>query len=102
MDYLADIKKYSKSVDEAVVAKMERTYALVLRKPDSRLVSVSDPEEVKTVRQNFLKKKLGVTGTDEELDAQIKQTGAKIKGQKNRLTVYYLLAEHYGKLSVFK
>ena len=102
MDHLADIKKYAKSVDEAVVAKMEKTYALVLTKPDARLVSVSDADEVKTVRENFLKKKLGVEGSNEELDAKIIEIGKTIPGQKNRLTLYYLLAEHFGKLSVFK
>lgn len=103
MDYLEDIKKCAKQpVDQDVIAQMEKTYALVLSKPDSRLVSVSDAEEVKTVRENFLKKKLGVTGSDEELDATIVEIGKQIPGQKNRLTVYYLLAEHYGKLSVFK
>ena len=42
-------------------------------------------------------------GFDTELDAAIKAVGAKMKGDrtKNRVTVYYLLAEHFGKLSTF-
>ncbi|SDB80780.1 Protein of unknown function [Raineyella antarctica] len=101
-DHLADIKKYVETVDETVVAAMEKTYRLVLSKQDSASVSFSDPAELATVRENFLKKKLGVTGSDAELDAQIKQVGQQIHGRKDRLTVYYLLAEHYGKLDALK
>ena len=102
MDHLADIKKYTSSPDEAVVARMERVYALALQKQDSRTVSFSDQAEIDRVRVNYVKKKLGVTDSDESIDAEIKKIGASIKGQKGRLTVYYLLAEHYDKLSVFK
>ena len=35
MDYVADIKKYTDSVDEDVVASMEKTYRLVLSQADS-------------------------------------------------------------------
>jgi hypothetical protein len=55
------------------------------------------------VRDNFLKKKLGLTNSDAELDQAIKAIADKMKGDrtKNRVTVYYLLAEHFGKLSAF-
>lgn len=104
MDYLADVKKYSNNVDEAVVASMEKTYKLVLSKPDTAVVAFGDPAEKATVRQNFLKKKLGLTEPDEVLDAAIEEVGAKMKGvtRRSRLTVYYLLAEKFGKLDVLK
>lgn len=102
MDHLADIKKIVPDADEAVVAQMEKTYRLVLSNRDSAQISYSDPTELATVRDNFVKKKLGVTDADADIDAVIKQVGAKISGHKNRLTVYYLLAEHYGKLNTFK
>lgn len=102
MDYLADIKKHVPNADEAVVAKLEKTYALVLTKADARQISFSDETELKTVRENFVKKKLGVTDSDDKIDAVVKEIGAKISGHKYRLTVYYMLADHYEKLSVFK
>lgn len=104
MDYLADVKKYSDTVDEAVVASMEKTYKLVLSKPDTAVVAMGDPTERATVRQNFLKKKLGLTQPDEELDAAITAVAAKMKGvtRRNRLTVYYLLADHFDKLDTFR
>ncbi|MFT3875982.1 MAG: DUF2853 family protein [Propioniciclava sp.] len=103
MDYVADIKKYTDTVDESAVEAMAKTYRLVLSKTDSAVVAFSDPEELETVKKNFLIKKLGLTASD-DLDAGIAAVGAKMKGasRKSRLTVYYLLADHFGKLSVFK
>lgn len=101
MDNLADIKKYAPNADADVVAAMEKTYRLVLSKADSAQVSFSDKAELETVRENFVKKKLGVTESDDAIDKAIKEVGARISGRHNRLTVYYLLAEHYGKLGIF-
>lgn len=103
MDYVADISKYTGKVDEAAVAGMEKTYRLVLSKADTALVAWSDPEELETVKKNFLVKKLGLSEAD-GLDAGLTAVGEKLKGvnRKSRLTVYYLLAEHFGKLDLFK
>lgn len=103
MDHVADISKYTDSVDAAAVAGMQKTYRLVLSRSDTALVAWSDPEELETVKRNFLVKKLGLTEAD-GLDAGIEAVGAKLKGvnRKSRLTVYYLLAEHFGKLGQFK
>ncbi|MBK8463850.1 MAG: DUF2853 family protein [Nigerium sp.] len=103
MDYVADIKKYTDSVDEAVVEAMAKTYRLVLSSPDSAVVAFGDETELETVKKNFLVKKLGLSDSD-DLDAGLAAVGATMKGvsRKNRLTVYYLLAEHFGKLATFK
>ena len=102
-DYLADVKKYTAKPDEAAVKGLEKYLGIALRNKDSALVAMSDPDETKRVRENFLKKKLGLAVSDAELDAAIKTVAEKMKGDrtKSRLTVYYLLAEHYGKLSQF-
>ena len=102
-DWAADIKKYAPNADDAVVAKILSTYRLVLGKRDSAYVAMSDPAEVATVRERFLKGKLGVTGDDAELDAAIAEVGARMKDDrtKSRATVYYLLAEKFGKLGLF-
>lgn len=101
MSALEDITTYAPDADATVIAAMEKTYALALRNADARLVSFSDPEELKTVRENFVKGKLGVTDSDADIDAAIAAVGERVPGRKQRLTVYYLLAEHYGKLGVF-
>lgn len=103
MDYVTDISKYTAQVDEAAVAGMEKVYRLVLSRPDTALVAWSDSTELETVKKNFLVKKLGLSDAD-GLDAGISAVGAKLKGvnRKSRLTVYYLLAEHFNKLDTFK
>ena len=103
-DWAADVKKYAPEADDAVVAKMVSTYRLVLSKPDTAYVAFSDPGELETVRKNFLRKKLGLTQPDEELDAAIAEVGAQLKGvnRKSRVMVYYLLAEKLGRLDVFR
>ena len=100
-DWLADVQKYASNPDRNAVATIVRYCGIALQKRDSSLVSFNDKEEVERVRTNFLKKKLGLTNPDAELDAGIKAVSEKMKSDhtKNRVTVYYLLAEHFGKLS---
>jgi 3-dehydroquinate synthetase len=102
MDHLADIKKFAKKpVNEAAAAGIIKAYQLVMSKPDTRFVACSDPVELERVRDNFLKKKLGLTSAD--LEASIKSVCEHMKSDKTkaRTTFYYVLAEHYGKLDMF-
>lgn len=95
---------YAPHADKAVIDKMAATYRLVLSNRDSALVSASDPAEQATVRENFLKKKLGLTDSDAALDKAIQEVLGQMKDGKGnpRLAVYYLLAEKFDKLDVFK
>lgn len=103
-DARASVLEYVPNADVDVIDKMAATYRLVLSNRDAALVSASDPAELKTVRENFLKKKLGLTDSDADLDKAIADVLAAMKnGKPNpRLAVYYLLAEKYNKLDVFK
>ena len=102
-DWAADVKKYASNADEKAIAGIVRYCGIALQKKDSSLVSFSDKEETARVRTNFLKKKLGLTNSDAELDQAIAAVAAQMKSDrtKNRVTVYYLLADHFGKLSMF-
>jgi hypothetical protein len=102
-DWAVDVKKYAPNADDKAIAGIVRHCGVSLQRRDSALVSFSDKEEVARVRDNFLKKKLGLTNADAELDKAILAVGERLKGDrsKNRVTVYYLLAEHFGKLSAF-
>ena len=94
---------YVPGADVEIVDKMAAVYRLALSNPDAALVAASDPEELKTVRENFLKGKLGLTDDDAALDAAIVEVLAEMKdGKANpRLAVYYKLADRFGKLDVF-
>lgn len=95
--------KYAGKVNQAALDGMGKTYALVLSNKDSQYVACGDDEEKATVRNNFLKKKLGLTKSDADLDAAINSVCVTMKEDrfKSRLAMYYLLADHFGKLAMF-
>jgi outer membrane protein OmpA-like peptidoglycan-associated protein len=102
-DWAIDVRKYVPDADEAAIAGIVRHCGIALRSRDASLVSFLDPEEVAVVRESFCRKKLGLTDSDEDLNAAIARVGERMKADttKNRVTVYYLLAEMFGKLGLF-
>lgn len=102
-DWSIDVKKYVPNADDGVIAAIVRYCGIALRNRDSSLVSFTDPEETGRVRENYLKKKLGLTEPDSVLDAAIAKVGEVMSADttRNRVTVYYLLAQAFGKLDVF-
>ena len=73
------------------------------RNRDSSLVSCSDETELLRVRDKWCRSKLGLSQTNDELDAAIQAICVKMQsegGNKSRVTFYYLLAEHFGKLDL--
>ncbi len=102
-DWSIDVRKYVPNADLKVIDAIVRYCGIALQNRDSSLVSFGDAAEVGRVRENYLKKKLGLTHSDAELDDAIAEVGTRMKEDrtKNRVTVYYLLAEHFRKLSVF-
>jgi hypothetical protein len=97
------VKKYVPEADAQAIAGIIKYCGIALQSKDASLVSFTDKAEVARVRDNFLKKKLGLTVADEDLNKAIAAVGDKMKADRtrNRVTVYYLLAEHFGKLSLF-
>ncbi len=102
-DYLENVKKYHADVDEAAVKGIVRHCGIALRNRDSSLVSGSDKAELDRVRNGFMKKKLALTDSDDALDAALADVMATMKGEraKSRVTVYYLIAQKYGRLADF-
>lgn len=102
-DWLVDVRKYASDAHEAVVAAITRYCGIALNSRDSALVAFSDSKETEQVREGFLKKKLALNHENAVLDAAISAVGQRMKADrtKNRVTVYYLLAEHFGLLGLF-
>jgi hypothetical protein len=102
--YLDDVKAHASGVNEAAVAKIVKHLGIALRSKDASLVSGTDKSELDRVRDSWLKKKLQITDADATLDAAVKEVVDKLAAagvkQKQRVTVYYLLAEKFGKLGV--
>ncbi len=71
---------------------------------DASTVSASDDSELETVKKNFLIGKLGLKDSadlDAAIDAVMEQYG-RSERTKYRAVVYYLLAKHFKKESVYK
>ena len=102
-DWLADVRRYHPGAEEGVVRKIVNYLGIALRNRDSSLVSFSDPAEVGRVRERFLRKKLALTAPDAELDAGLDAVKQMMTADrtKNRVTVYYLLADYFGKHDLF-
>lgn len=103
-DWAADVKKYDPAADDEIIAGVVRHCGIALQKQDSSLVSFGDEEELKRVRESFVKKKLGITDSDEAINEALASIAKSFQGhaRRNRVTVYYLVAKHYGKLDLFK
>jgi hypothetical protein len=103
IDYEQDVRKYAPAVDGAAIKGIVKHLGIALRSKDASLVSASDPEELRRVRDGFMKKKLALTQTDAELDAALKDVMKKMAADRNksRVTVCYLIAEKFGKLGLF-
>jgi len=97
-DWASDVKKYAPDADDSVIAGIVHYCGIALQKVDSSLVAFSDPKELALVRNNFLKKKCGLTDPDDVLDAAIAEVGDRMRADrtKNRVTVYYLLVDRFG------
>ncbi len=105
------IEKYTKAckdlgldVNADLVEKVTRGLGPSIYNADAESVSCSDSSELDRVRENFLKKKLGLTENDETLDAAIKEVCEALGSSnrnKYRALFYALLVKKFSKESVY-
>lgn len=100
--YAADLKaKFDIDADMDLLTKIAIGLGPSIYNRDSATVSSSEAKELETVKERFLKKKLGL---EDNLDAPLNsiiQAYGKTNRMKYRVVVYYLLTKHYGKESVY-
>lgn len=98
-EYLEDVQRYDAGADDAVVTKIVKHLGIALRSRDASLVSCSDQSELDRVREKWCGKKLGIAD-DAAADEVIGKVCEEMKGDRNkkRVTFYYLVAKHTGKL----
>jgi hypothetical protein len=103
-DWAADVKKYVSEADESAIKGIVGHCGIALQSRDGSYVSCTDKAERDRVRDSFLKKKLALTDGDADLDKAVMAVCEKMKADrdKSRVTFYYLLAEKYGKLALFR
>ncbi len=93
--YYNDVKRYDPLASEDVVRKIVNHCGIALRSEDARYVACSDESERVTVRESWLKRKLGLTALDADLDKKVLGVCDLMQRdqKKNRVTFYYLLAK---------
>ena len=103
--YAADLKeKCGVTADMDFLTKVTIGCGPSIYNRDSSTVSGSSETEIETVKNNFLIKKLGLSdgpALDSAIAAVLDQYG-KSNRTKYRAVVYYLLAKHFNKESVYK
>ena len=102
--YMFINKELNLGLSEELIDKVTIGLGPSIYKHDSETVACGKSSEVATVRENFLKNKLGLTQADDELDAAI-QNVCESMGTSNkhkyRALFYALLAKNFGKVSVY-
>ncbi|WP_300565663.1 DUF2853 family protein [Flavobacterium sp.] len=103
--YAADLKeKCGVTPDMALLTKVTIGCGPSIYNPDAATVSGTQQSEIDTVKNNFLIKKLGLSAgpdLDNGIAAVIEKYGQSNRN-KYRAVVYYLLAVHFKKESVYK
>lgn len=103
--YAADLKeKCGVTPDMDFLRKVTIGCGPSIYNRDASTVSGTDKSELETVKKNFLMKKLGLADSP-QLDAAIDsvmETYGRSTRAKYRAVVYYLLAKHFNKESVYK
>ena len=94
--YWEAVQKYDSKADEDVVRKIVNYCGISLNSRDGKFVACTDETERNTVRDGFMKKKLGLKGDDANLDAKVMAVCEHMKKDrlKNRVIFYYLLAQN--------
>jgi Protein of unknown function (DUF2853) len=102
-DWTADVKRYVPNANAAAINGIVKHLGIALQSRDASFVACGDKSERDRVRDSFLKKKLALTNNDAELEKAIMETCNKMKADrdKSRVAFYYLLADRFGKLSMF-
>ncbi|MEM1336590.1 MAG: DUF2853 family protein [Bacteroidota bacterium] len=102
--YAADIKeKFGETPDMDFLTKVAIGLGPAIYNLDASKVSGSDDKELETVKNNFLIKKLGLADGPQLMDAINSVIDAYGRSEKNkhRAVIYYKLAKHFGKESVY-
>lgn len=103
--YASDLKDKCKvTPDMALLTKVTIGCGPSIYNADASTVSGSDASELATVKNNFLIKKLGLKDSadlDKAIDS-VMDTYGRSNRYKYRAVVYYLLAIHFKKESVYK
>jgi hypothetical protein len=101
---IIEAKKLDLNISDDLITKVVIGLGPSVYNKNSSSVACSKTSETDTVKNSFLKKKLGLTNDDVELDSAIKEICLKLgQGNRNkkRVHIYALLAMKFDKVSVY-
>jgi len=102
--YVSANKELGLGLSEELIGKVAGSLGPSIHQQDSEMVSCGSESERVRVRENFLKKKLGLTQPDHELDEAVinvcERMGTDNK-RKYRALFYALLAKNFGKTAIY-
>src|SRR5713101_563733 len=95
-NWAADVKKYVPNANEKAIAGIVKCCGIALQRRDSIGLLHGQGGGCARAQQFPEEKTRGLATSDAELDKAIMLVGDKMQGDrsKNRVTVYYLLADH--------
>jgi hypothetical protein len=102
--YADDLKnKCGMTPDMDLLTKVTIGCGPAIYNKDASTVAGSQPDELETVKNNFLMKKLGLADSPALMDAikSVLQTYGQSERNKYRAVVYYMLTKHFNKESVY-
>jgi len=97
--YKEDILHHFNEVDEEFLAIVVKNLGPSIYRANAEIVSCNKDKELKTVKNNFLVKKLGLSKGDDRLDTMISEVCKELSStdKKYRATFYYRLAIKFDK-----
>ncbi len=101
--YKSENERLELGLSEDLLTKVAKGLGPSIYNLDASLVSGGDPEELATVKKNYLIKKLGLEDSD-ALDTAIADVVEKLgksNRNKHRVLFYALLCKHFDKESVY-
>jgi hypothetical protein len=98
--YQEESKNLGLNLPDSLIEQITIDLGPSIFNPDAEVVACSQASELETIKNNFLKKKLEVDASDDELDAAIQNVCEKMGSsnkKKYRALFYALLFKHFKK-----
>ncbi len=102
--YQEENKKLNLGLSDEYIANIAKSLGPAIYRADTEIVACGDKSELDRIRNNYLKKKLGLDKSNEELDEMIKKVCEKLgtsNRRKYRALFYGLLAKEAGKEDIY-
>jgi len=102
--YMAEVKKHKLGVSKDLLTAVAKSLGPSIYRANASKVACSKPDELATIKKNYLIKKLGCKDTD-KLDAAMKDVCTAMGSSnrnKYRPIFYAMLAKRVRKASVYK